>query len=213
MYRFEIQHLLLHSFQGADHQQVYPFKHLKDAAHRRALGRLPYLVGHAFAPFSQGGAHIRAHDGAPLRQRIDQKRQPHLLRDCAGGWTSLSAVVGHFPIAHLHLVIGPPPDQPSHGLLRRFLGREFASPQALPGLCGFLPLLAHPFLKSGSLLLLGLSRPDDQPTLAHPAIAGAQLQGAISLLGERVASAGRQVDFPADAGHNSQMIQPLQSHR
>ena len=34
MYRFEIQHLLVNPLWGFDHQQVNPFKHLTDAAHR-----------------------------------------------------------------------------------------------------------------------------------------------------------------------------------
>jgi len=49
-----------------------------------------------------------------------------------------------------------------------------------------LDLLSFPthllLLECLSLPLLGLLRPDDQPTLAHPAIGGAQFQQAISFL-------------------------------
>jgi hypothetical protein len=74
MYRFEIQHLLLNPLWGFDHQQVNPFKHLKDAAHRWTLGGLSCLVGYTLPPLLQGGAQL------VLRQGIDQERQPHHQR-------------------------------------------------------------------------------------------------------------------------------------
>jgi hypothetical protein len=88
-------------------------------------------------------------------------------------------------------------------------------------LCGCNPLagiLAHPFLEGGSLPSLGLLRPDDQPTLAHPTIGGAQLQVAIPLLASRPHLLGRylfdqrlrQADPFRYPGQPAHPCQPLQ---
>ncbi len=130
----KVQHLLLNSCRGTDHQQANPFEPLKDATHRRAPGLFAVLVGRTLPMRLQRGAHL------VLRQRIDRQCQPHhhAQRDDAPGTVHEQTVgaeqQGLQETTSSFRPDGLPLVDPKHPLGRqplsiRFIGRPDALPQ------------------------------------------------------------------------------------